>query len=337
MFGQAEVLQIELSSMCNALCLGCHRTEVYNFNESKKTIPKKQIVEVDTFKKLLESDTMSTLTELEFCGTIDDPLMHPQFLDFLNVASNHNPKLITSVHTNGSLRSPEYFKKVGNALKKFKYHSLHFSIDGLEDTNHIYRQNTDYNKIIENAKAAIETGAHVRWQFLIFPWNSHQQDEAEELAKSMGFSKFEKRYDLSHITETETVETINSKKKLNLPYHNKQWPKDYSEKETRTVNCRSLERKMYFMGYDSKIWPCCFLHNGYFMRHNMFDHLTARINKNYGDTFNSLLHNNMDEIVQHEFFQNDLVASFDNKVGEGKCDKIKRCADVCTKKRVIKV
>jgi hypothetical protein len=94
---------------------------------------------------------------------------------------------------------------------------------------------------------------------------------------------------------------------------------------------------MYFLSYDSKIWPCCFLHNGYFMRHNMYDHLTSRINKNYGDTFNSLLHNSIDDIVQHQFFQNDLIESFDNDIGEGKCGKIKRCADVCTKKRVTKV
>lgn len=337
MFGQAKILQLELSSMCNALCLGCHRTEQFNYNESKKIIPKKQLVKLETFEKLLKSDTMSTLTDLEFCGTVDDPFMHPDFDKFLSIASSINSNLVPSIHTNGSLRSPEYFEKIGKELLKFPNHSLHFSIDGLASTNHIYRQKTNFNKIIENAKAAISTGATVIWQYLIFPWNEHQVDEAKKIAYELGFKQFHKRYDLSHITETETQLSIAKKKATNRPVPNIDLPpKDYSEKEKLPINCHSLERKMYFMSYDSKIWPCCFLHNGYFMRHGMYDHMTARINKNYGETFNSLEHHSIDDIIKHEFFANNLVESFNNPVGEGKCEKIKRCADTCTVKRKIK-
>jgi len=337
MFGNAKILQLELSSMCNALCLGCHRTETINFNETKKVIPKKQLVKLETFEKLLKSKTMSTLTDLEFCGTIDDPLMHPDFDKFLSTASKINKDFVTSVHTNGSLRSPEYFKKIGKELLKFPNHSLHFSIDGLRNTNHIYRQKTDFDKIIENAKAAIDSGARVIWQYLIFPWNEHQVDQAEELAYKMGFKSFHKRYDLSHISETETPESVVVKKAKNKPLPDDDFePKDYTEKEKLEISCHSLERKMYFMGYDSKIWPCCFLHNGYFMNHGMYNHMTDRINKNYGDNFNNLEYYTMDEIVKHEFFQNDLIKSFEAKVGEGKCDKIKRCADTCTVKRKTK-
>ena len=71
-------LQLEISSMCNALCLGCQRTNSKNYNEVKSCIPKKQIVEVETVKNLLSSDSMSSLTTLEFCGSIDEPLIHPQ-------------------------------------------------------------------------------------------------------------------------------------------------------------------------------------------------------------------------------------------------------------------
>ena len=60
------------------------------------------------------------------------------------------------------------------------------------------------------------------------------------------------------------------------------------------------------------------------------------INKNYGETFNSLEHHSIDDIIKHEFFANNLVESFNNPVGEGKCGKIKRCADTCTVKRKIK-
>ena len=36
-------IQIELSSMCNALCLGCIRTDEKNFSRVAPGIPKKQL------------------------------------------------------------------------------------------------------------------------------------------------------------------------------------------------------------------------------------------------------------------------------------------------------
>jgi hypothetical protein len=73
------------------------------------------------------------------------------------------------------------------------------------------------------------------------------------------------------------------------------------------------------------------------MGHNMVEHLTNRLYKNYGQNFNSLEHYDIDEIVQHDFFKNDLIESFDEKIGEYKCGKIRRCADTCTVKRVTKI
>ena len=54
-------IQFELSSMCNALCLGCVRTDNDNFNRSKPSVPKKQMVSVDTVSKLLSSASMSSV------------------------------------------------------------------------------------------------------------------------------------------------------------------------------------------------------------------------------------------------------------------------------------
>ena len=80
-------LQFELSSMCNALCLGCVRTDANTFSNKKFLIPDKQYISFEVFKKILTAPEFASVEELEFCGTIDDPLMHPEFLEFLEFAS----------------------------------------------------------------------------------------------------------------------------------------------------------------------------------------------------------------------------------------------------------
>jgi MoaA/NifB/PqqE/SkfB family radical SAM enzyme len=65
-----------------------------------------------------------------------------------------------------------------------------FSIDGLEDTNHIYRRHTKWQNIINNAKAFIDAGGAANWNFIAFRHNEHQITEAARLAKELGFKRF---------------------------------------------------------------------------------------------------------------------------------------------------
>ena len=82
---------------------------------------------------------------------------------------------------------PEYWTKVGNVLKNLKRHSVIFGIDGLSDTHHIYRRNTKYEDVINNAKAFIAAGGRANWQYIIFDHNKHQTEEAKHIAKELGF------------------------------------------------------------------------------------------------------------------------------------------------------
>ena len=69
---------------------------------------------------------------------------------------------------------------------------VQFSVDGLEDTNHIYRKNSRWKDIV----MAVETLASGKqkpkliWQMLVFPYNEHQIEEAERLSKEIGFDEF---------------------------------------------------------------------------------------------------------------------------------------------------
>jgi MoaA/NifB/PqqE/SkfB family radical SAM enzyme len=65
-----------------------------------------------------------------------------------------------------------------------------FSVDGLRDTNHLYRQGVVWDNVERSMKAFIAAGGRARWDFLIFEHNQHQVEDAEELAQTMGFEKF---------------------------------------------------------------------------------------------------------------------------------------------------
>lgn len=92
------------------------------------------------------------------------------------------------MNTNAGAKSPEWWKELATVFGRMG--TVIFSVDGLSDTNHIYRQGVNWNNVYSSMKAFIAAGGRARWDFLIFEHNQHQVDEAEELAQTMGFEKF---------------------------------------------------------------------------------------------------------------------------------------------------
>ena len=82
--------------------------------------------------------------------------------------------------------------ELAECLKDFPFPThVVFSIDGLEDTNHLYRRNVQWHKVMENAKSFIDAGGLARWRMIVFEHNAHQLKDAEQLSKAMGFGKFD--------------------------------------------------------------------------------------------------------------------------------------------------
>ena len=66
-----------------------------------------------------------------------------------------------------------------------------FGIDGLEDTNHIYRRGTIFPLIIRNVKAFIQADGRAQWDFIVFKHNEHQVEQARKLSVKLGFEIFQ--------------------------------------------------------------------------------------------------------------------------------------------------
>ena len=88
--------------------------------------------------------------------------------------------------TNGGARNTEFWK----TLAELKV-NVTFSIDGLEDTNHLYRRNVKWDNLMRNVNAFIGNGGRANWSFLVFKHNQHQIEETKKLSEELGFIDFE--------------------------------------------------------------------------------------------------------------------------------------------------
>ena len=126
------------------------------------------------FKKLL-----SFFDKLNFCGSISDPVMHPQFIDFMELSRNHVVKVSSAVSQKPMGWYDEAFKTNLNA-------SWHFGLDGLPEESHKYRVNQDGVKLFEIMKLAAGLGLKTYWQYIVFKYNQDHIEEARKMAKEHG-------------------------------------------------------------------------------------------------------------------------------------------------------
>lgn len=172
-----------------------------------------------------------------------------------------------------------------------------FSVDGLADTNHLYRVGSNFDKIMENAQAYIDAGGHAEWAFIEFKHNYHQIEEAERIAKEMGFVKFSAKYTArfadqdQKATETRKGNTVEEKENQNTQDKidiRKKYNTFDEYVENAPITCKYKRDKTVFVDMCMKLWPCCWLGAPeYFHRPTQqtksFDHLFDLYGKDFND------------------------------------------------------
>lgn len=182
-------MHIELSNQCNAACPMCPRY----VDHSAKVRPDLVLdqITIEKFRSWFPPEFLKTTERILFCGTHGDPMMAKDVLEITKYIIECQPKCALMFHTNGGVRNPEFWTELGNLIKRHSSSYVAFSVDGLEDTNHLYRRNVKWDKLIENIKAFNKTGARSIWEFLMFGYNEHQMHDAKRLSKELGFHKIE--------------------------------------------------------------------------------------------------------------------------------------------------
>lgn len=187
-------MHIELTNACNAACPMCVRF----YNNSPLVRPDLEIgqITLEQFKNWFPPDIIKKCNLILFCGVHGDPCVAKDMLEICEYIMNSSEKTAVRVNTNGGMRRKDWWEKLGKLFSKknkktnHHYWQVTFSIDGLSDTNHLYRRNVNWDILIDNVKAFIDAGGSASWDYLIFKHNEHQIEDAEKLSKNLGFDEF---------------------------------------------------------------------------------------------------------------------------------------------------
>jgi MoaA/NifB/PqqE/SkfB family radical SAM enzyme len=168
---------IEPTSKCTLECPLCDRTWFY------ETFKKRNLheINIDHIVKFVGVNA-----EVSMCGNNGDPIYHSEFLELCKKFKDNNCRL--SISTNGSAKTETWWQKLKSILNNDD--CITFALDGLEDTNHLYRKNAKWDSIMTAVKILKDNDFKMIWQFIPFKHNQHQILEAGNLSKALGFDEF---------------------------------------------------------------------------------------------------------------------------------------------------
>tara|TARA_R100000030_G_scaffold97466_3_gene86422 strand:- start:88 stop:1071 length:984 start_codon:yes stop_codon:yes gene_type:complete len=258
-------LSTEITFRCNARCPACHRIKPLRVNLNDK----KYTISLENFKKLFKSSLLENLEWLVFNGNFGDSVMNKQFREILQYVKSHDTKVL--IHTNGGIHDKNYWTDVGNILTTRDI--INFDLDGLQDTHHIYRINTTFDKVFENAKSVISTKRpQVHWKYIVFEHNKHQVEKARELAITNGFTTFSTVKTSRDFAAPKSGSYVHAKKKTNL------------ENVKRKIICSWEDWGKWYVAPDGNVFRCCWT-GGHF-----YDQVNTRFYyvKEYEKVFNGL-------------------------------------------------
>jgi len=269
-------LHVEASSRCNAWCPLCPRN-IDGYELHPNTV--EQDLDISILKKTV--DSLPNLYAIQFCGNHGDPIAAKDFINMIDIVKSRVKKI--QIHTNGSLRNAEWWKLLASKLEGVE-HDVWFGIDGLENVHEIYRQGTDWNKIITNAKAFIDSGGYATWQFIPFEHNEHQIKDCLRLSQQLKFKKFK----LIKSTRTPSA-TVKNYKTGNLylisspiKINNVASAITGQKKIVNQKDCMHLNQPSIYLDVEGSYSYCC-----YYMSNNNIK------NKLKFDSMNDLFYNNV--------------------------------------------
>jgi MoaA/NifB/PqqE/SkfB family radical SAM enzyme len=275
-FEDLREVHLEPTSRCNASCPQCPRNIQGGILNPDLPLTELRIAQI---REIFTAPFLTQLRHIYLCGNYGDPIAAADTLEILRYFRRVNPSLHLTMYSNGGARPPEWWAEAARLLT-----ACRFGIDGLEDTNHLYRRNTRWASIMANVRAFIAAGGTAEWDYLVFAHNEHQMEDARRLATRLGFKRFfvkrtsrftragrlmDRTEVLSRSGESEAA----LRPPVNIALRNPgsselasavSSPADYARYiENTPIRCKVAERGSVFISAEGLVLPCCFLANVY--------------------------------------------------------------------------
>jgi hypothetical protein len=213
----------------------CARETDPGFDKSSK-----HHLRIEHIQQHFSDRVLAGLDKMFMCGNYGDPAAGYYTMDIYNYFRRVNPEITLGMNTNGAIQSTFFWHALGRLFNKPKDYCV-FSIDGLEDSNHVYRRNVNWDKLMSNVQAFIAAGGSAHWDMLVYKHNQHQVDACEQLARDMGFTWF--RAKVSKRDYVNGLEApIGWQRVIRTP---------------GAIDCHAVAEKSAFIDARGRLSPCC--------------------------------------------------------------------------------
>lgn len=168
---------LEITNRCAIACPECARTHNPWLRQNLTELP------LDLLERVFPLSAAESLRgiKMNLCGNFGDCIYHRQFHEV--VAYLKAVDFVLNVETNGSHRPKGWWERTCDILTDEDV--ITFSVDGLEDTNHLYRVHSRWPDVLTAMRTCAARRRTV-WKFIVFRHNEHQREEATRLAQGLG-------------------------------------------------------------------------------------------------------------------------------------------------------
>lgn len=269
-----KIVQVELTTRCNSRCPMCPRN--YRGMEYNSGYPITEL-SLEQFCHIFTPDFLTQLKPsatqkfgINFNGNLGDFGLARDALEIVHYCVDHGVHV--TINTNGSMRTPDWWSQLARPGV-----SIGFALDGLEDTHALYRQDTDWNRIIENACAFIAAGGWAVWRFAPFDHNRHQEEACRQMAQNLGFAQFHNIYDgrdrgmaysrtgeFSHwigprSDDNPTPPDIKPLLENHVTWYDAKTVREEKDSAKLNLFCGHQQNREIYVAADGSVYPCCFL------------------------------------------------------------------------------
>lgn len=331
-------VHLEITQRCQAACPMCDRNE--NGGLDNKHITNAEL-SLEDCKRIFDPAFIQQLKTMYMCGNLGDPIVARDTLEVFKYFREHNPTMWLSMNTNAGAKDPTWWQELAQVVGRSG--TVIFSVDGLEDTNHLYRQNVVWANVERNMRAFIAAGGRARWDFIIFGHNEHQVEEAEALATAWGVERFQKKKSARFFTanseqkdvhqarnrkgeQTQAIAKPAKAENQNLALlKQKEIEKSYGSMkdyyDSCSIKCKVAEEKNIFITAEGLLMPCCWTagrmykwwHKDYRVE-QIWDHIDLAGGK---DAIN-VIHNSLEEVINGSLLTSIEQSWHKNSIESGK-------------------
>jgi len=338
-FKNIKRIQVEVSNYCNAACPQCPRN--YFGGKTIATLPLKKW-SLNEFKKIFTSELLDQIQEVYFCGTYGDPLTNNDIVEMCQYIKGHSSLIKVGIHTNGGVGKTQWYCDLADCTD-----FIAFGIDGIVDTNHLYRRNVKWDQVMQNVNSYIQAGGYAIWDYVVFQHNELQVDTAQKMSKELGFKEFNikktSRFFKRDHVYSKTLEVYNTDGEIeytispptNSNYVNSGYESiknltlsqpiaDYAS--STVINCNARRIGEAYIGADGFVFPCGWLHDRMYgpevAQHRDYSTMQKLIDKAGGYKNTNVFYSLFSDILEGPWF--DIIEqSWSNS------DRLERCGIMC--------